>query len=99
MTAPTCTAKGYTTYVCPSCGEEFVDDYTDKLVVEFKFEIAAPSVTTLRARDTIVLHPVFEGEVAEGVTINWTVDNENFKIVEVYEDGSIKVEAKKVVWN
>ena len=28
VTAPTCTEKGYTTYTC-SCGESYVDDYTD----------------------------------------------------------------------
>ena len=30
VTAPTCTEKGYTTYTC-SCGESYVDDYTDAL--------------------------------------------------------------------
>ena len=28
VTVPTCTEKGYTTYTC-TCGERFVDDYTD----------------------------------------------------------------------
>ncbi|MBR2953496.1 MAG: hypothetical protein IKC45_03830, partial [Clostridia bacterium] len=97
VTAPTYTSQGYTTYTCPVCGDTFVDDYVPALTVEFTFEIAAPSVTTLRAGDTIILHPVFTGEVAEGVTVEWTADNENFKVVEVYEDGSVKVQAKKVV--
>ena len=96
VTAPTYTSQGYTTYTC-FCGDTFVDDYVPALTVEFTFEIAAPSVTTLRAKDTIILHPVFTGEVAEGVTVEWTADNENFKVVEVYEDGSVKVQAKKVV--
>ena len=30
VTAPTCTAKGYTTYTC-SCGNSYVDNYTDAL--------------------------------------------------------------------
>ena len=97
VTAPTYTSQGYTTYTCPVCGDTFVDEYVPALTVEFTFEIAAPSVTTLRAKDTIILHPVFTGEVAEGVTVEWTADNENFKVVEVYEDGSVKVQAKKVV--
>ncbi len=30
VTAPTCTAKGYTTYTC-SCGDSYVSNYTDKI--------------------------------------------------------------------
>lgn len=30
VTAPTCTAQGYTTYTC-SCGDSYVDNYTDRL--------------------------------------------------------------------
>lgn len=30
VTPPTCTEKGYTTYTC-SCGDKYVDDYTDAL--------------------------------------------------------------------
>ena len=97
VTEPTYFDGGYTTYVCPVCDVEFKDDYTDKLVIAFTFKLAEPSVTVLRARDTIILHPEFTGDVADGVTVVWTADNENFEIVEVYEDGSIKVEAKKVV--
>ena len=41
VTAPTCTEKGYTTYTC-SCGDSYVDDYTDALghteVVDAKVE-------------------------------------------------------------
>lgn len=45
VTAPTCTEKGYTTYTC-TCGDSYVDDYTDALghteVVDAKVE---PSCT------------------------------------------------------
>ena len=95
VTEPTYFESGYTTYTCPDCGETFKDDFVDKKTVDFTFNIAEPTTTVLRARDTIILHPEFEGEVAEGVTVTWTADNENFKIVEVYEDGSVKVSAKK----
>ncbi len=41
VTAPTCTEKGYTTYTC-TCGDSYVDDYTDALghteVVDAKVE-------------------------------------------------------------
>ncbi len=30
-TDPTCTEKGYTTYTCADCGDNYVDDYTDPL--------------------------------------------------------------------
>lgn len=30
VTAPTCSARGYTTYTC-SCGDSYVDNYTDRL--------------------------------------------------------------------
>ncbi len=29
VTAPTCEDKGYTTHTCESCGDSYVDDYTD----------------------------------------------------------------------
>ena len=31
VTAPTCTERGYTTYVCPTCGETVYTQYTDAL--------------------------------------------------------------------
>ncbi len=31
VTAPTCTARGYTTHYCPNCGDRFRTDYTDPL--------------------------------------------------------------------
>ena len=31
VTAPTCTERGYTTYVCSACGETYVDNYVDAL--------------------------------------------------------------------
>ena len=30
VTAPTCTAQGYTTFTCTKCGDSFVDEYTAK---------------------------------------------------------------------
>lgn len=35
VTAPTCTAKGYTTHTC-ACGDKYVDSYTDALGHSFK---------------------------------------------------------------
>ena len=31
VTAPTCTAQGYTTHTCGNCGDEYVDSYTDMI--------------------------------------------------------------------
>ena len=31
VTAPTCTAQGYTTYTCSKCGDSYVEDYTAKI--------------------------------------------------------------------
>lgn len=42
VTAPTCTAKGYTTYIC-ECGDSYIDDYTDKLDHEYTSVITAPA--------------------------------------------------------
>ena len=38
VTAPTCTAKGYTTYTC-ACDDTYVDNYTDKLDHEYTSEV------------------------------------------------------------
>ncbi|MBE6812346.1 MAG: hypothetical protein E7523_05640 [Ruminococcaceae bacterium] len=42
VTAPTCTEKGYTTYIC-SCGDSYVDDYTDVTDHEYTSEITKPA--------------------------------------------------------
>ena len=47
ITAPTCTERGYTTYIC-DCGDSYIDDYVDELGHDFGawIETAAPTCTT-----------------------------------------------------
>ena len=45
VTAPTCTAKGYTTYTC-ACGESFISDYTNPVGHEYKVEITVTATHT-----------------------------------------------------
>jgi len=39
VTAPTCTANGYTTYTCTACGDTYNSDYTDVVAHEFEWVI------------------------------------------------------------
>ena len=45
VTAPTCTAKGYTTHTC-SCGDSYVDTYTDPLGHDLKDDAAVAATCT-----------------------------------------------------
>ena len=45
VTAPTCTAKGYTTHIC-SCGDSYVDTYTDPLGHDLKDDAAVAATCT-----------------------------------------------------
>ena len=47
--------------------------------VDFTVRIQEPSRTTIRYNDGIILHAVVEGELPEGATIEWAVDNNNFE--------------------
>ncbi len=46
---------------------------------DFSINIQEPSRTTIRYKDGIILHAVVEGELPEGATIEWAVDNNNFE--------------------
>ena len=45
VTAPTCTEKGYTTHTCSTCGDSYVDDYTESLGHDYKAVVTAPTCT------------------------------------------------------
>ena len=45
VTAPTCTAGGYTTYTCSACADSYVDSETPALDHEFVYETIAPTCT------------------------------------------------------
>lgn len=47
VTAPTCTAMGYTTYNCENCDHSYVGDYTDKIAHKYSADITAPTCTTM----------------------------------------------------
>ena len=42
ITAPTCTDKGYTKYICP-CGDTYISDYTDEIEHKYTSEITIPA--------------------------------------------------------
>ncbi len=43
VTAPTCDAKGYTTYTCVACGDSYVDDYVDTVAHTYNSVVTAPT--------------------------------------------------------
>lgn len=60
----------------------------------FTFAIKAPSRTTIRCNDSIVLHAEITGTLPEGATIEWTTNNDKF-VVEESDDGmSFTITAK-----
>jgi hypothetical protein len=93
ITVPTCTTIGYTTHIC-SCGDVYVDDYTDPRDHNFKngscvdcnatdpdyftFSIQEPSRTTVRYNDGIKLHATMMGTFPQDARIDWTSSNSNF---------------------
>ena len=48
VTAPTCTAQGYTTHTCSTCGDSYVDDYTPVIAHSFSewARVTNPTCTT-----------------------------------------------------
>lgn len=45
VTAPTCTAQGYTTHTCTLCGNTYVDTYTAALGHNYSSTVTAPTCT------------------------------------------------------
>ena len=45
VTAPTCTAQGYTTYTCSVCSDSYVADYTDALGHDYVATVTEPTCT------------------------------------------------------
>ena len=47
ISAPSCTAMGYTIYKCKDCCDEYTADFTDKAEHNYHTEITAPTCTTM----------------------------------------------------
>lgn len=47
VTESTCTASGYTTYTCESCGHEYITDYTDKTEHSYNTEVTEATCTAM----------------------------------------------------
>ncbi len=62
--------------------------------VEYTLELREPSRTTLRCRDSLVLHALVSDNLPEGATIVWTADNDNFKTEEMNDGKSLKITSK-----
>ena len=45
VTAPTCTAQGYTTHTCSRCGDSYKDTYTAALGHSYAAQVTAPTCT------------------------------------------------------
>ena len=45
VTAPTCTAQGYTTHTCANCGNSYKDTYKSALGHSYKNKVTAPTCT------------------------------------------------------
>ena len=51
VTAPTCTAQGYTTHKCGACGDSYKDSYTD--MVDHTYSVVSTKEPTLWAQGSI----------------------------------------------
>lgn len=73
VTAPTCTADGYTTHTCSKCADSYVDTYVDKLGHDL---VTAYEVVVVEGVNTLhqVTKCVREGceHIAEDVTVDTT---------------------------
>ena len=87
VTAPTCTEQGYTTYVC-TCGETYVDDYTDLLPHDFFGGLCR----TCRAED-----PSFEQPTC--ATTQETIYERIIAVKETYPEGTYFSQQFWYLWN
>ena len=47
VTAPTCTERGFTSFVCVTCGDSYVSNFTEALGHNYKAVVTAPTCTEL----------------------------------------------------
>ena len=114
VTAPTCTAKGYTTYTC-TCGDSYVGSYTDALghsytngvcdrcgAAEPKSEDGSIIVSTAKARagsNVTVDISLKDNPGVSAITLAIDYDTDKLELVSS-EDGGLTgwFVAKKAVW-
>ena len=90
VTAPTCTAKGYTTHTCTACGNSYKDSYTNALGHDYKAGkctrcgaadasyVAVPALKITTASG----HPKLSWNAVDGAYKYWiyrSTDGKNFK--------------------
>ena len=90
VTAPTFEAHGYTTHTCSSCGDNYVDSYTDMLTVGAtiggeRYETVSDAIAAAPANSTVVLATDVDEATAIVVNKNITVDL-NGKNITVTDD-------------
>ena len=106
ITPPTCTEQGFTTYTC-ECGDTYVGDYVNANGHSYSdgictvcdtedpdyyvFSIKAPSRTTIRNKDGIILHTEITGNRPDGSYVEWTSDNNNFNKTVMNDGDFLKV--------
>ena len=91
VTAPTCTAKGYTTHSCAACGSSYTDSYTNALGHSYKngvctrcgakdaSYIAAPTIKITTSSG----HPKLTWNAVDGAAKYWvyrSTDGKNFSV-------------------
>ena len=114
VTAPTCTAKGYTTYTC-SCGDSYVGSYTDALghsytngvcdrcgAAEPKSEDGSIIVSTAKARagsNVTVDISLKDNQGVSAITLAIDYDTDKLELVS-HEDGGLTgwFVVNKAVW-
>ncbi len=114
VTAPTCTAKGYTTHTC-SCGDSYIDSYTNALghsytngvctrcgAAEPKSEDGSIIVSTAKARagsNVTVDISLKDNPGVSAITLAIAYDTDKLELVG-HEDGGLTgwVVAKRAVW-
>ena len=52
MTAPTCTAQGYTTHTCSACGDSYKDTYTNALGHSYGYKVTTTPTTSAAGKLT-----------------------------------------------
>ena len=88
-----CTVPNNLLFAAPEHNDDLntFDIRTISVSDDFSLTIQAPSTTTIRHNDGIILHADLEGELPDGCTVAWSISNKNFKATQSADGTSLEI--------